>query len=138
MKRKVAPKKDLAAATGHAVPATLAPASPGVSPAAPYDIDWHVCRANGDDVAESKKTGKPLKLGDELWRIPRRIGPVYPDHNHWTGDCLSGEEEDFFLMAASPVLLHTLKEVLSRCSMSNGMREEIEAAVKMATEGEGL
>lgn len=59
----------------------------------PWDIDWYICR-------EGKK---------ELWRVPRSIGPVSIDHNHWAGNHLNVSSADARLITAAPELLAALK-----------------------------
>lgn len=111
----------------------------------PFEIQWFECRANNEDAAYSKtkaaKLGgvKLVESGDVMWRCPTAIGPLAPDHDHWAGWHIGmGEEAEkaVVMMAASPVLVYTLKQVLSRTSMSNMLREEIEAAIKLAETGE--
>lgn len=55
----------------------------------PWPIDWYICR-------EGKK---------ELWRVPRAIGPLSVDHNHWAGNYLDVGAADAALVAAAPDLL---------------------------------
>lgn len=59
----------------------------------PWPIDWYVCRE-----------GK-----EELWRVPRSIGPVSVDHDHWAGNHLTLDAADAALVAAAPDLLVALQ-----------------------------
>lgn len=113
----------------------------------PFEIEWYECRADEDDVAYSKTKvaqlagAKRVKTGDVMWRAIRGIGPLAPDHDHWAKWHIGiGDEEEkaALMMAASPVLVYTLKQVLSRTSMSNLLREEVEAAIKLAETGEAV
>ena len=105
----------------------------------PWDVQWYECRANSEDVKFAKSEGRRIKVGSVLWRAPLVVGPFAADHDHWAGWHIGmGEdiEKQVHLAASSPVLLATLKEVLGRCSMSNLMRDEIKAAIKLAEEGQ--
>ncbi len=67
-----------------------------------WEIDWYVCT---DDDS-----------GKELWRVPKAIGPLAPDHDHWASWHIAGSGEgndadmqEWLLAAAAPKLLEALK-----------------------------
>ena len=75
-----------------------------------WDIHWHECRMNKEDVEHAKKEGNVnAKVGDLLWRMPRSIGPCKAEHSHWGGTLLTVEEEDAYLIASAPDLLAALE-----------------------------
>ena len=82
----------------------------------PWNIDWYVC----------------TEKGEELWRTPRAIGPIAPDHNHWAGWNLGVEEPDARLIAAAPEMYEALEEcALSlRDSGKGALAGEIESLLK--------
>ena len=48
-----------------------------------WEIDWFICRADAKDVEwqatrhlKKGETRRVLSVGDELWRVPRAIGPL--------------------------------------------------------------
>ena len=55
-----------------------------------WEIDWYECRADREDV--KARTAK--KVSEVLWRVPRSIGPVSADENHWARLHLDVSEED--------------------------------------------
>lgn len=72
-------------------------------------IDWFICQADDNDIKHANsapKAGDPdyrrkgpnpvrkpgLKRGDELWRTAHGVGPFYPDHDHWSGNHISGSQ----------------------------------------------
>ncbi|MEI6644083.1 MAG: hypothetical protein WCL10_18840 [Novosphingobium sp.] len=65
-----------------------------------WTVDWSVCTADDSDVAYAKKEGRKIEVGDALWRVAQGVGPLYPDHNHWTGAHLGGNEADAELVVA--------------------------------------
>jgi hypothetical protein len=90
----------------------------------PWKIDWYTCREGGK----------------ELWRVPRSIGPIYTDHNHWAGTYITGGEANARLIAAAPDLLDALRRVMRHipadaggCSLSDDMHRA-RAAIARATE----
>ena len=67
----------------------------------PWNVDWYIQYSDG---------------GSEVWRVPRSIGPISADHNHWSGphlDCGENEEGEANarLIAAAPELVEALKEL---------------------------
>lgn len=71
----------------------------------PWDISWYRCRMNANDVAYAKKEGNPnAKIGDIMWRSAKSIGPVSPEHDHWSGTSLGCIEEDAQFIAESRTL----------------------------------
>lgn len=72
----------------------------------PWTIDWYECRADLADV--KAKTTK--HVGEILWQVPTRIGPVSPDENHWARLHLDVSDDDARLIAAAPELLEALFE----------------------------
>lgn len=114
----------------------------------PFELQWHECFADDADAAYSKtkaaKLGgiKLVETGDVMWRALQVIGPLAADHDHWAGWHLGiGEETEkaAHMMAASPVLVHTLKQVQGRIANMAGfgwLRTEIANAIKLAETGE--
>ncbi len=63
----------------------------------PFTIDWYNCIADTKEEAEAGN----CKIGDTMWRVPKSIGPLTIDHNHWAGWYFDGlEEEDYELILA--------------------------------------
>ena len=63
----------------------------------PWVIDWYVCR----------------EAGEELWRVPKSIGPIYPDENHWARDHIGTSINDTnYLAAANPQTILAMIELL--------------------------
>ena len=58
--------------------------------------------------ARSKGRTK-LKVGDPLWRVPRSIGPISIDRNHWAGGHLDVSEADARLIAEAPAMAEALE-----------------------------
>ena len=78
-----------------------------------HEIDWYVCRASSADVAAfAESGGTQVQVGDEFWRVPRRIGPVVPDSNHWAGSHLSGDHKTWAQMSAAPLLEAALRSIV--------------------------
>jgi hypothetical protein len=77
-----------------------------------WTVDWSICTANTSDVAYAQKEGQEIKVGDTLWRVAQGVGPLYPEHNHWTGPHLSGNEADAELIVALVNAYRTGKLVL--------------------------
>lgn len=73
-----------------------------------WEITWYECRADAEDVA----AGTAKKVGDLLWRVPKQIGPLSVDKNHWAGEHLDVSEADARLISASALLLQSLQEIL--------------------------
>jgi hypothetical protein len=71
----------------------------------PWTIDWYICRDN--------------KSGEELWRVPRSIGPAHVDHDHWAGAYINVDEADAHVMAAARDLLTALQFAVSRVELAN-------------------
>lgn len=76
----------------------------------PWEINWFICRADQADVDHAKSNGEKMKIGDELWRTCRSFGPISVEHDHWSGNYLSGTEEEITLAASAPELLQALKD----------------------------
>lgn len=91
-----------------------------------WKIEWYVC-----------------KEGDrELWRVPRSIGPISIDHNHWAGWHLTADEQQAKLISAAPEMLGALRRVDVHLLQSRVIDSElqelldvIEGAIRKATEG---
>ena len=107
----------------------------------PWDIGWYICRADSEDVKYEKtrklkkgETRKSLKAGDELWRVPKGIGPIEMDHNHWSGNYLACSEEDANFIAAARTLLPEAMEEIEelrrnvRCMALDNMAATDQAA----------
>jgi hypothetical protein len=74
-----------------------------------WKIDWYVCRADAADViAKSAK-----RVGEELWRVPKSIGPLGVDHNHWAGDYIDCTPEEATLASAAPKLFAALEHMVA-------------------------
>lgn len=81
-----------------------------------WGVEWFECKADSDDVQHAAT--KPLKQGEErkllsvgdvLWRVPKEIGPISPDHCHWAGNYLAcSEEEAEFAASANPATVLAL------------------------------
>jgi hypothetical protein len=92
----------------------------------PWDIDWYECCADVSDVdyQNTKKLKKgearrDLKIGDVMWRVPRGIGPIYTDHNHWAGYHLGIDEELAHRIARLPVLEEALRQIRGLATSSS-------------------
>lgn len=83
---------------------------------ASWPIDWYVCRADRHDV----DAGVADTVGEELWRVPLSIGPLYPDENHWAKNHIDCDKEDAYLVAAAPKMLAVLREVMEEASNAGG------------------
>jgi hypothetical protein len=86
--------------------------------AEPWAIKWYVATVDAADLAAPREPGeKPLKLGQELWRVPLSIGPFRPDHNHWASwhfdhDRGMGDGvKDAILASTAPVMKEVLLEL---------------------------
>jgi len=80
----------------------------------PWEIDWYICTANQFDVDYALKATKTvIQVGDELWRVPRSIGPVTIDHDHWAGWHLRVEPSVAEAIALLPTLAQLVKEMHS-------------------------
>lgn len=76
----------------------------------PWETDWFSCRADASDVAYARSKGRTkLKVGDPLWRVPRSIGPISIDRNHWAGGHLDVSEADARLIAEAPAMAEALE-----------------------------
>ena len=71
----------------------------------PWEIDWYICTV----------------AGKEIWRTPRAIGPIAPDHNHWAGWNLGVEEPDARLIAAAPEMYGLIQQYLKTADNPLGM-----------------
>ena len=94
----------------------------------PWTIDWYKCRANHEDV----KTKTAKQVGEILWQVPTRIGPVSPDENHWARLHLDVSDDDARLIAAAPELLEACKVALSIIGFG-AEHDQISAAIAKAT-----
>lgn len=79
----------------------------------PWEIDWYICRVDASDLKdpESPMVRRNLKVGDELWRVPKSIGPLWIDHCHWAGYHINCEPADAHLASAAT----DLREALLMC-----------------------
>lgn len=97
----------------------------------PWQVSWYVCHANMEDVKYQKtrplsrgEKRRNLKVGDELWKQATSIGPLFTDHDHWSGYHLSCSNEDALFIAASRDLVAQMTDRI----------EELEAKLEMAVE----
>jgi hypothetical protein len=89
------------------------------------------------DVEHAKSKGNVnTKVGDVLWRSPRRIGPCGSEHSHWGGNLLTVEEADAKLIAAAPDLLEALM-ALADVAERKGIPCDAARAVISKAEGGG-
>jgi hypothetical protein len=79
-----------------------------------HEIDWYVCTADESDVEAAAKMTPPktIAIGDEFWRVPVSIGPVYADSNHLSGCHLSGDHRTWAQMTAAPRLEAAIRGLL--------------------------
>jgi hypothetical protein len=64
-------------------------------------------------VAYARSKGRTkLKVGDPLWRVPRSIGPISIDRNHWAGDHLDVSEADARLIAETPAMAEAIERFI--------------------------
>lgn len=77
-----------------------------------WEIEWYSCKALAADVAHAHSEGRKIEIGDELWRVPRSIGPITIGQNYWAGWFLEADEKDIHLAARAPDLLEALKDTL--------------------------
>ena len=77
----------------------------------PWYIERRHIRADRSDVEYERRrklkkgeARRDLKIGDSLVSTVQSVGPVSPDHNHWTGHHLSIDDADAALIAAAPGL----------------------------------
>ena len=104
----------------------------------PWDIVWFICRMDEKDVLHARAGGnETAKAGDEMWRVPLKIGPLSAEHCHWAGTHLDCRENDAHLIAAAPDLLEALREItadyaerfdLGDTSTNPGIKASISAA----------
>lgn len=106
-----------------------------------WEIEWYVCRADSIDVEAMAAE----HVGQEFWRVPISIGPLFVDSNHWAGDHIRCSKEEAYLVAASPKMLGALNAVSTEARVtSNGDRlipshvwDEVQAAIGAALNGSG-
>lgn len=99
----------------------------------PWEIDWHTCTMDSDDVALAKQMGDAgAKVGDVMWRAAKSIGPIQIEHNHWTGYTLGVGEEDAALIAAAPDLLAALEGMVAHCDLFPDADHQIAARSAIA------
>jgi hypothetical protein len=97
----------------------------------PWEIEWYICQADVKDVQHAKtrklkrgETRRDLKVGDELWRVPTRIGPISSEHNHWSGTSLACNVADAMFVKEAHSLLPLMADRI----------EELEERLKAATD----
>jgi hypothetical protein len=97
----------------------------------PWEIEWYICQADEGDVQHAKtrklkrgETRRDLKVGDELWRVPTRIGPISSEHNHWSGTSLACNVADAMFVKEAHSLLPLMADRI----------EELEAKLAKAVE----
>ncbi|MDB4378652.1 hypothetical protein N9Z41_02660 [bacterium] len=78
----------------------------------PWEIEWYICQADEGDVQHAKtrklkrgESRKDVQVGDELWRVATRIGPISPEHNHWSGTSLACNVADAMFVKTAHSLL---------------------------------
>lgn len=82
----------------------------------PWEIDWYICREGNE----------------ELWRVPRSIGPAHVDHNHWAGKHIAVDEANARLIAAAPDLLFQLQAAANYIDTLGGVSTSYRAAIAKA------
>ena len=79
----------------------------------PWKIDWFSFTADASDVSYERSEGRTkLKVGDPLWRVPRSIGPISIDRNHWAGGHLDVSEADARLIAEAPAMAEAIERFI--------------------------
>ena len=106
----------------------------------PWDIEWFVCRMGAEDVLHARAGGnETAKIGDEMWRVPLKIGPLSVDHCHWAGTHLDCPEKDARLIAAAPDLLEALRLISGSVPSESALdycKGVARAAITKATGGQ--
>jgi hypothetical protein len=88
-----------------------------------FDVSWSVCHAEQsfcpcgrDGRGETVVSHTPgpweiswYKIPDCEYRLAKTIGPIAPDHGHWSGWTIA-EEADALLVAAAPEMFALLKK----------------------------
>lgn len=102
----------------------------------PWEISWFVCRMDAQDVAHAKSNGNEAAVvGDEMWRLPKSIGPLRVEHDYWAKYHLGlTEESDARLIADAPLLLAQRDALLAACEavVSEAVEAEYDEAPSIA------
>jgi len=76
-----------------------------------WPIEWFRCMADDDDVLFAKKEGRIIKFGSELWRVPRSIGPISIDHDHWSKLHLTLTAQQAVIISNLPIYLTCIRRL---------------------------
>jgi hypothetical protein len=108
----------------------------------PWEIEWYICRADVKDVQHAKtrklrrgEGRRDVQVGDELWRVPKSIGPIFPNHDHWSGSSLTCDVADAMFVITARSLLPLMADRIEELETENKrIRLEVQHANEDAKE----